>query len=158
MITLKGIIDEDFVNFKVPSMVLEFPRCSFKCGVENCQNRGMASMNSVDVSASDIYKRYANNPITRAVVCQGLEPMDSWDELNELLFNFRIHECCFDPIVIYTGYDKDEISEYIEHIRKMYSNVIVKFGRYMPGQQPHFDKILGVKLSSDNQYAERITR
>ena len=29
---LKGIIDEDFVNYKVPCMVLEFPYCDFKCG------------------------------------------------------------------------------------------------------------------------------
>ena len=39
---LKGLIDEDFVNYKKPAMVLEFPYCSFKCdkecGRQVCQN------------------------------------------------------------------------------------------------------------------------
>jgi hypothetical protein len=33
-------------------------------------------------------------------------------------------------------------------------NIIVKFGRYRPNQEPHFDKVLGVELASDNQYAK----
>ena len=34
-----------------------------------------------------------------------------------------------------------------------YNNIIIKFGRYIPNQGTHFDKVLGVKLASDNQYA-----
>jgi len=33
-------------------------------------------------------------------------------------------------------------------------NIIVKFGRYRPNQEKHYDKILGVFLASDNQYAK----
>ena len=28
---VKGIIDEDFVNYKKPSMYIAMPNCSFKC-------------------------------------------------------------------------------------------------------------------------------
>ena len=37
-----------------------------------------------------------------------------------------------------------------------YDNIIIKFGRYIPNQQSHFDIVLGVNLASDNQYAERL--
>ena len=157
MITLKGLIDEDFINYKVPSMVLEFPYCTFKCGREYCQNSSMANAPIIMVSVNDLYRRYRDNHITHAVVLQGMEPLDSWSDVEELLFHFRIHEGCFDPIVIYTGYTKDEIMEKIEHIKTMYSNIIIKFGRYIPDQEPHYDPILGVKLASDNQYAEVIS-
>ena len=155
-IILKGIIDEDFVNYKVPSMSLIFPHCSFKCGKEFCQNYQLRNEPNISISLDSLYKRYIENPITEAIVCQGLEPFDSWEELNDLMFHFRIHESCFDDIVIYTGYDKNEIIDKIEYIGKMYSNIIIKFGRFVPDQKSHFDKILGVKLSSLNQYAEKI--
>ena len=50
----------------------------------------------------------------------------------------------------------DEILSKIEDLLK-FSNIIIKFGRYIPGQKPHYDEILGVNLASDNQYAEVIT-
>ena len=37
-----------------------------------------------------------------------------------------------------------------------FTNIIIKFGRYIPNQKPHYDEVLGVNLASDNQYAERI--
>ena len=157
--TLKGIIDEDFVNYRVPSMVLMFPRCSFKCETDGnhfCQNAPLAKEPDITISIDKIYQRYINNPITKAIILQGLEPIDSWDEVNSLLFHFKIHKCCRDDVVIYTGYNKDEILDKIDHIQTMYDNVIIKYGRYIPGQQPHYDEVLGVNLASDNQYAERI--
>ena len=36
MITLKNLVDEDFVNYYIPSMFLVFPTCTFKCGREIC--------------------------------------------------------------------------------------------------------------------------
>jgi hypothetical protein len=32
----------------------------------------------------------------------------------------------------------------------------MKYGRYIPNNKGRFDKVLGVQLASDNQYAERI--
>jgi hypothetical protein len=60
--------------------------------------------------------------------------------------------CCYDTVVIYTGYTEPEIAGLLPSLRDL-GNVIIKFGRYMPGQQPHLDDVLGVKLASDNQYA-----
>ena len=34
-----------------------------------------------------------------------------------------------------------------------FANVIIKFGRFIPNQKPHFDEVLGVELASPNQYA-----
>jgi hypothetical protein len=60
-----------------------------------------------------------------------------------------------DDVVIYTGYTWDEIHEQVEFLRG-YKNIVVKFGRYKPGQESHMDDVLGVKLASDNQYAIRL--
>ena len=57
--------------------------------------------------------------------------------------------------VIYTGYDKHELSEL--YMLKMLKNITVKFGRFKPNNNPHFDSVLGVNLISDNQYAEVIS-
>ena len=59
-------------------------------------------------------------------------------------------------MAIYTGYYKNEIQDQID-VLKLYPNIIVKFGRYIPNQSPHYDKILGVELASNNQYAEKIS-
>ena len=61
-----------------------------------------------------------------------------------------------DDIVIYTGYKEEEIKNQLQYLRA-YRNIIVKFGRFIPNQQPHYDDVLGVMLASDNQYAERIS-
>ena len=155
--TIKGIIDEDFVNYKKPCMTLMFPYCNFKCeinGSNYCHNSALIKEPDIEVSAKDIYKRYSSNPISEAICCQGMEPFDSWDDLKSLLFYFRIHEACFDDFVIYTGYNKEEIKDEVEEIRRLFSNVIIKYGRFVP--DPHYDEVLGVKLASDNQYAEKI--
>ncbi len=158
-ITVKGILDEDFVNYKVPSMTIMFPYCNFKCetnGSNYCQNSRLANEPDIKILIKDLYKRYANNPISEAIVCQGLEPFDSWEELASLLFHFRIHEANFDTFVIYTGYTEEEIRDKIDYLQRMYNNVIIKFGRYVPNQKLHFDEILGVNLASPNQYAVKI--
>lgn len=154
---LVGVIFEDFVNYKVPCMTLEFPQCSFKCdkecGKPVCQNSALAYAKQIDVNISDIIFKYLNNPITKAVCCQGLEPFDSWVDLSLFIKEFR--ELSNDDIVIYTGYKKDELSSKIDIIKK-WGNIIIKFGRYIPDQISHKDPVLEVMLASDNQYAERL--
>lgn len=61
-----------------------------------------------------------------------------------------------DDIVIYTGYCKEEITEYIGKL-KIFPNIIIKFGRFIPNQEKHYDEVLGIYLAFDNQYAERIS-
>ena len=152
---IKQLVDEDFVNYKKPSMFIGFPSCTWKCekecGERCCQNSALAQSPNINISIDSLIERYMNNPITKAVVCGGLEPFDSWDDLQCFILNFRYW--CYDEIVIYTGYKESEIQDKLEWL-SLYEPIIVKFGRYMPNQQPHYDEVLGVKLASKNQYAK----
>jgi hypothetical protein len=56
---------------------------------------------------------------------------------------------------VYTGFDESEIYDKIA-LLSHYKNVIVKFGRFIPNQESHYDKILGVNLVSNNQYSKII--
>lgn len=160
-IHLKGIIDEDFINYKVPSMTLISPTCTLKCDIEYgepiCQNSSLVSDETpvVEVKIKDLCERYINNKITKAIVFQGLEPMDSFNELYAFVVCLRIKYHCEDPVVIYTGYDKREILDKLTTL-VFANNIIVKYGRFIPNQKPHFDEVLGVSLASNNQYAEQL--
>lgn len=152
---IKGLISEDFVNYKKPAMTIMFPHCNgFKCGAEYCQNSPLSKAEDIEMDIADIVIRYLNNPITESVVMQGLEPFDSWDDLIE--FAKQLRESTDDDIVIYTGYYKEEIADKIALLSK-YKNIIIKYGRYIPNQEKHYDEVLGVSLASENQYAERIS-
>ena len=151
---IKGLISEDFVNYKKPAMTIMFPYCTFKCGTEYCQNSPLSKAEDIEIDISNIVIRYLNNPITESVVMQGLEPFDSWDDLIEFVKQLR--ESTDDDIVIYTGYYKEEITDKIALLSK-YKNIIIKYGRYIPDQKKHYDEVLGVYLASSNQYAERIS-
>jgi hypothetical protein len=150
---VKEIRDEDFTSYKRPSMVIGFPSCNWKCGKGLCQNSPLATSPNINISINSLIERYMNNPITKAVICAGLEPFDSWEDLQCFIINFRYWSS--DEIVIYTGYNKEEIKDKIEFL-KLYQPIIIKYGRFIPNQQPHYDEILGIKLASDNQYAEVI--
>lgn len=151
---IKGLIDEDFVNYKKISMTIMFPFCTFKCGTDYCQNSPLAHEENIEIDVTEIVSKYINNPITESIVMQGLEPFDSWNDLLEIVKQLR--KKCNDDIVIYTGFNKNEIQEQIK-ILSNYSNIIIKFGRYIPNQEKHYDEILHVYLASDNQYAEKIS-
>lgn len=151
---IKGIIDEDFTNYKKPSMLIAFPYCTFKCGQQVCQNSTLAASPNITIEPKKIIERYLNNSLTTSILFQGLEPLDSLSDVLSFLQEFR--KISSDPIVIYTGYNKDEIPDIITKLTQ-YKNIIVKFGRYIPNQKPHYDPVLGVNLISDNQYAEQIS-
>ena len=157
---ITGITDEDFVNYKKPCMFISTSTCSFKCEAESgiccCQNSDLAKAPKIDVPIKTIIERYISNPITQSVCFGGLEPMDQFDDIIDCIHCLRYGQKCQYDVVIYTGYYKKEILDKIEQLSS-YSNIIVKFGRYIPGQEPHFDPILGVKLASDNQYGEVIS-
>ena len=157
---IKGIIHEDFVNYKVCSMTIAMPYCTFKCdkecGSNVCQNSKLVKDPTIDIPAAKIIDQYLYNPLSHAIVFQGLEPFDSYNDLYYFIYALRFVFKNNDPVVIYTGYNKDEILSKIDDLRK-FNNIIIKFGRYIPNQKPHYDEILGVNLASDNQYAEVIT-
>lgn len=156
---IKNIDECDFVNYKKISMFIIFPFCSFKCdkefGTTICQNWSLPKEPNIEISNEEIISRYLANPITHAIVCGGLEPLDSWSELWDFIQEFR--KISDDDIIIYTGYNKDEIMDKIQILKDNHiKNIIVKFGRYKPNEEKHFDEVLGVNLASSNQYAEKI--
>ena len=159
---LKGIVDEDFVNYKLPSMFLITSICDWKCckeagiDISVCQNQSLAKEETIFIAEEKIFERYINNPITKAVVIGGLEPFEQFGEIFNLIFYFRSFKGCKDPFVIYTGYYPEEIDGQIRHL-SMFENIIVKFGRYIPNREKIFDETLGIELVSDNQFAIKIS-
>lgn len=157
---LKNLVDEDFVNYKKPSMFIATSTCSFKCdkeaGCQICQNSDLATAPVIDILAEEIVERYVSNPITEAVVIGGLEPFDDFLYLFDFIQEFR--QKSKDDIVIYTGYYPEEIKG------KLYKlwlfdgrdNIIIKFGRFIPDSLPIHDELLGVNLASCNQKAMRL--
>lgn len=170
---VKGLIDEDFVNYKVPVMYIAFPCCSFKCDAENgvplCQNGGLSCEPDIEISEDLVIKRYLSNPITEGIVISGLEPFDTPMQLFSFVDTFRLKYHRDDPIVIFTGYTEEELSTghyYNDDYETNKINwellttygVIVKFGRFRPNQERHYDEVLGVTLASDNQYAKEFPK
>ena len=156
---LKGIIDCDFTNYKEPVLTLEFPYCDFKCdklnGCKVCQNSALAAEPNIDISCEKIWDLYEANPLTKGFCCQGLEPFDSPVELLDFVEYIRYY--CDDTIIIYTGYGRSEIEPAFLTFLKQFPNIIIKWGRFVLGYEPHYDEVLGVKLASNNQYGEKIS-
>ena len=154
---LKGLNDYDICNYKEPSMFLIFPNCTFKCDKECgrpiCQNSALAHEPEAEIRNIDVVQRYLNNSLTHAIVCGGLEPLDSWEELWSFICVFRAFSK--DPIIIYTGYKEEEVQDKIKFLSQI-NNIIVKFGRFIPNSPHIFDTVLGVELASNNQYAKEL--
>ena len=107
---VKNIVEEDFVNYKLPSMFIATCFCDWKCCIEQnldisiCQNASISKQPNILISDSEIYKRYISNPITKAIVIGGLEPFRQYDDMYNLIELFRSNGCN-DTFVIYTGYE-----------------------------------------------------
>lgn len=157
---IKDIQDENFQDYKKISMFICTSFCDGKCYKElgkdssMCQNDNIKALPTLSIEDEKIVSRYINNPITKAVVIGGLEPFMQREELYALIRSFR--QCTQDDIVIYTGYREDELQEEVQHLQQ-FSNIIIKFGRYIPERSSQYDDILGISLASDNQYAVKIS-
>ena len=159
---VKGINYEDFLQYKKVSTFIICPFCDFKCDIEAgeqiCQNSSLAKASTFDVETETLIKNYLDNPISKSIVFGGLEPLTdkTFIEILNFIDLLRNRYNCHDDIVIYTGYYKEEVMDKIEELKK-YDNIIVKFGRFIPNQESHYDEILGIALASENQYAEKIS-
>lgn len=155
------IKDEDCINYKKISMFIALPFCNGKCYKELgldcsiCQNDALRNSPILNINDDKIIERYLLNPLTSAIVFGGLEPFDSFNELDEFIEKFRTKFLIEDDIVIYTGYKLEEIKDKLEILKK-YKNIIIKVGRYIPNSKKIFDKTLGATLASDNQYAFKL--
>ena len=159
-IKIKGIVEEDFTQYRRPTMVILFPTCTFKCDKENkcdlCQNAKLLQEPDILVDPKAIVDRYMKNSITEGFVFSGMEPFDSTEDLYSLLSNIR--EVTEDVVIIYTGYTYSELIDRgdIKKLRE-YRNIVLKVGRFVPNRPSRFDNVLGVTLSSDNQFAIQLT-
>lgn len=170
---IKGLIDECFNDYKKPAMYIAFPTCSFKCDKLNecdvCQNSALANEPDIDIPKEQIIERYRKNPITQAFVLSGLEPFDSILDLMSFVDCVRRDYQCNDDIVIYTGYTEEELqtgnydggtpntlADFYKYLSG-FPNIIIKFGRFVLNDQPHYDEVLGISLASHNQYAKEIS-
>ncbi len=157
-----NIIDEDFINYRKPAMFIGTVSCDGKCCLESgiplsaCQNDGWRNSASVYLTNTEICERYLANDLTSAIVIGGLEPIEQTEEVIRLIRVLREVYRCQDDVVIYTGYRRDEIEDELEQLEQ-FQNIIIKMGRYIPDSESRFDEVLGVSLSSSNQYAERIS-
>lgn len=156
---IKNLVDEDFVNYKKPSMFIGTSSCDFKCdkecGRQVCQNSDLAKAPTIEIDDIEIWHRYDQNPITEAIVFGGLEPfsLESWADIYAFILKMRENtENDSDDIVIYTGYYPSEVKNILYWISRK-KNLIVKFGRFIPDRPHRFDEVLGVELASDNQFA-----
>lgn len=158
IINVKDVIDEDFVNYKKPSMFIATSTCTFKCEKEDhnvrCQNSSIVKQKTIKENISKLIKRYLNNDITHAIIFGGLEPLDQINELISFISTFRKYS--YDDIVIYTGYTEIEVYDKIDAIllaNDHNGKIIIKYGRFKSNGIKRYDNILGIELASSNQYA-----
>lgn len=146
-------------NYKKQSLFLGCCYCDWKCCRENnlpesnCWNNELYKLRIRDVPNWKLFNLY-NQYDNKAIVIGGFEPFLQFDEIKSLIVYFR-NNGCNDEFVIYTGYYAKEIADKIEEL-KQYGNIIIKFGRFIPNSKGHYEPLLGIKLSSPNQYAEKI--
>ena len=155
---IKNLIDEDFVNYKKPSMFIGCHTCTFKCdkmaNKQVCQNGTLANSPDISIPTQNIVQRYLDNPYSESVVFGGLEPFDDIEEVLSFIKLLR-NKGNDDDVVIYTGYTT-KFATYYKRLKE-YRNIVIKFGRFIPDCESHIDNVLGIELHSDNQYAKRIS-
>jgi len=159
MIKLSGVKEENFNDYKKVGMHLAFPYCDFKClreqnlDISICLNSDLEGKNKL-YAVDELINTYRNNILTDCIIMGGLEPLDSFEDIVYFISEFRKESD--DDVVIYTGYNEDEIEEKIEQLAK-FKNIIVKFGRFVFNDEDKYDEVLGITLASKNQYAKKIS-
>lgn len=159
MIRLRGLLDLSYQDYKKASMVLITSFCDFKCWKgqkENpCQNSKLMESPLIKVGTYEIVHRYMKNPLSRALVFSGLEPLFQKYEVIGVVNSLR--EETNDDIVIFTGYDLNEIDEKFITDLKQHKNIFLKVGRFIPDRFSIYDSTLGITLASDNQYGIQLS-
>ena len=158
---VKNVIYEDLTNYKKPAMFIGNISCSGKCCVESklpmsiCQNDALRNAPIINMPNKDLISAYMGNPLTSAIVFGGLEPFEQYQEILEFVAQLRTTFNCDDDIVIYTGYNFNEIECEMMEL-SVFKNIVIKLGRYIPNRESVYDPVLGITLASDNQYAIRL--
>ena len=149
----------DLVNYVYPTfLIASGVTCTFKCerecGKKVCQNHPLLKEEVIHYSIPNAIWRYDRQSLSNSITFQGLEPLDNMVQLVWFLIEFRKNHD--DDVIIWTGYTEDECEAFINLLKELkITNVIIKFGRYVPDKEPHMDELLGVQLSNEEQYAKR---
>ena len=160
-IKVKDIQPEVFQDYKKCSLFIGVSKCDFKCCKEVnlpcsiCQNSGINNQKDFKLPFEEVLKTYSKSLLNDAIVIGGLEPFLQVDEVYQLCKYLR-KKGVYNDIVIYTGYYQEEICPDTLKKFKELGNIIIKFGRYIPDRPNRFDEVLGITLSSDNQYAVKL--
>lgn len=166
--------DENLLNYKVrlggtPKLVfndykktgLYIPigvNCTGKCWREQgltsdiCQNWDMNNVYET-YTIKDILEIYDKNPFLEAFIMTGMEAFDNFEEMLNLIKVIRSYKN--EEIVIFTGYNPNELKDEI-NILKKFKDIIIKFGRYERDLKPKKDEVGGVTLVTSNQFFKRI--
>ena len=158
LFTMKAV-SENYQDYKNPTFMIITSVCDFKCCREAnvdesmCQNSPLMTQIPRDIPTDNIIYLYKRSmPICQGILFGGLEPMMQLNQLYHFCKQFR-DSGIEDDIVIYTGYYPEELNPHDMLLLISLKNVIIKFGRYIPNSTPRYDEVLGITLSSDNQYA-----
>lgn len=155
---LLDVKTDNITDYKKTSLLLVFPFCSGKCG-EECQNKHLMGTTPTGYKNTDIINLYIDLPSHGAVVFAGLEPWDSFSEMKQLVKDFVSQYKAID-IVIYTGYEYNEIENQIQELVDCFKanvansddNLIIKYGMYDVNKKEYWkSNILGVNLATTNQ-------
>lgn len=148
---IKGVIWEDFNNYRLPSLFIGTSSCPHNC--EGCQNEALKLVKGVKVTNAFLIDAYVNNPITKAIVLGGLDPLMTFEDTYSFVKDVR-KRGINDTIIIYTGFKEEVVDHWVEKLVALGGHLVVKYGKYIKGHEPHMDSVLGVRLASDNQYAK----
>ena len=152
-------VEDNYQDYDKPSIKIMTSVCDFKCCKEQgldvsvCANHKYSSELPKKVPNESILGLFNHNrTICSSIVFGGLEPLKQMSELYYLCKYLRDNGVDED-IVIYTGYYPEELNPHDMLLIISLGSIIIKFGRYIPNSKPVFDKVLGVELISDNQFA-----
>lgn len=164
MMKLLGVKADNITDYKKTALLIAFPHCTLKCG-EECQNKHLMNMKDyISATPQDITTFYSGLITHKAIVMAGLEPLDSFPDVLDLVRNIMLLRKEAD-IVIYTGYTLEEYKAQFEaELIKAYKNsdapltyrgnkqLIVKVGRYDSSKRHDWcPRALGVNLATTNQ-------
>lgn len=160
-IYLIDVKSDNITDYIKTSLLLVFPYCSGKCkGCQNYELQKKGDSLKKQFKIDSIISYYDSLTTHEAIVCAGLEPFDSFNDLYLLVENLFSDENRNIDFVIYTGYYKEEIENLVNNMIKLLKDnnksLIIKYGRYDETDIKEWkSNILGVKISTKNQYIEK---